>query len=487
MADQTKQDGNDFLSEVVKTLVSLIEEKNVYMRGHAQRVASNCVFFSRKLNFSKNDIEQIYFAGLLHDIAMVYIPIEIFEKSGKLDENEIAIVKQHPVMAEKVLSNLSRFQAILPIVRHHHEAFDGSGYPDGLKGDEIPLGARVLSLVDSYDAMTSARSDRPAMSIEAALRQIVEYAGKQFDKSLVKDFIEFINDTAGSHKRGDEEEKDKVAAQEIVAGIVKRFKDGNIDLPVLPKVVQEVQNVINEPKSTATDMAKVVEKDAVISVRLIFICNSPVYRGTEKFYSVGQAIPRLGFQETRSIVTAIANKSLYETKNVQFRMLMEKLWLHSLACGYASRAIAKKVKFRHAEQVFLMGLIHDIGKPPLLKVLGETLPQNELPPMADIIESIQKAHTAFGRDILDRLGFAQNFSRIALGHEGPNFNPKTEKDILIVNLANNIARKIGYSIFDDEVDLLKLKSAELLQIDQDTLAAIGEEVKNMIQDTAHIF
>lgn len=146
MADQTKQDGNDFLSEVVKTLVSLIEEKNVYMRGHAQRVASNCVFFSRKLNFSKSDVEQIYFAGLLHDIAMVFIPIEIFEKSGKLDENEIAIVKQHPVMAEKVLSNLSRFQAILPIVRHHHEAFDGSGYPDGLKGDEIPLGQEYSAL-----------------------------------------------------------------------------------------------------------------------------------------------------------------------------------------------------------------------------------------------------------------------------------------------------------------------------------------------------
>lgn len=486
MAELTSQEVNNLLSEVVKTLVSLIEEKDVFMRGHAQRVASNCVYFARKLKFSQNETETVYFAGLLHDIAMVFVPIEIFQKSGELDEDEMALIKQHPVMAEKIFSTLTRFKDMLPVIRHHHEAFDGSGYPDGLKGEKIPFGARVLCIVDSYDAMTSARSDRPAMSMEEALRVLVKNAGKQFDENLVDNFVGFIRSTAGAFK-GDIGAKDKGGVQKIVANIVQRFKNGNIDLPVLPKVIQEIQNVISQPKSTVNDMAKVIEKDTVISIKLISVANSAVYRGTENILSVTQAIPRLGFKETLNIVTAISNKSLYETKNEQFSMLMEKLWLHSLACAYSSRAIGVKLRLPDAEHYFLMGLTHDIGKLPLFKVLGENIPHNESTNMNDVIASIQQVHTSFGRDILDHWGFTPEFSRIAAGHEGPHFTPTTEKAILIVNLANNVARKIGYSLFDDEVYLSELESAKLLEFDHDALNAISEEVVTMMQNTVHIF
>ncbi|MDP6178580.1 MAG: HDOD domain-containing protein [Desulfatiglandales bacterium] len=146
---------------------------------------------------------------------------------------------------------------------------------------------------------------------------------------------------------------------------------------------------------------KIIERGTVISVRLISVANSPVYRRTEKIYSVGQAIPRLGFKEIRNIITAITNKSLYETKNKKFRMLMEKLWMHSLVCAYASRLIAKKLRLVDEEQFFLMGLIHDIGKPPLLKFLSESISRNESLTMKDIMASVQKIHTTFGKDILE--------------------------------------------------------------------------------------
>jgi len=486
MKVETKQDVNNFLSELLKLLVSLIEEKDEFMRGHAQRVASNCVHFSRKLNLSKSEIEKIYFAGLLHDIAMVYVPIEFFQKSGSLNESEITEVKQHPAMAEKILSNLSFFKGILPIIRHHHEAFDGSGYPDGLKGDEIPLGARILSLVDSYDAMTSVRSFTPAMNTKEALSEIVNKAGKQFDKNLIKDFIEYIGSISGS-VNGNKPKKGKEIDHNTVNKILQKYINHNVDLPVLPKVVQNIEKVINQPNSTSDKVAKAVEKDAAISIRLISVANSPVYRGTEKISTVNQAIPRLGIKETRSIVAAIASESMYETKNDQFRLLMEKLWLHSLACAFGSSAIAKTLRLGNLEQFFLMGLIHDIGKPPLFKVLDEKIPQDESISMPDIIAGIQEVHAGFGGKILDHWGFTRDFTRIAVQHEGPNFSQKTEKAILIVNVANSMARKIGYSIFNGEVDLSELESVKLLNIDPKTLNPISEEIKKMMQNTAPPF
>jgi len=489
LLEETKSEVQNFLSEIVKTLVSLIEEKDMVMRGHAQRVASLCVYFSKKLKLSQGSIKNIYLAGLLHDIAMVYIPVEIFQKTGNLDEDEIAMIKQHPVMAEKILSNLTHLKEVLPIIRHHHEAFDGSGYPDGLQGDEIPLEARILCIVDSFDAMTSPRSNKPTMTTEKALRKIVNDAGKKFDKNLIIEFIDFIKSTGGTLKREDKskEKAETESMREMVIGIVQKIKDKTIELPILPKSAQDIQSVMNQSSSSAKDIANVLERDAAISVRLIHIANSPVYRGSGSFYSVKQAIPRLGIKKTQSIVSAILNKNLYETKNEQFRLLMYKLWLHSLASAYCSRVIAKKLKIGDRDKLFLMGLIHDIGKPPLIKIISETIPQDELLNMGDITICIQEVHTSFGGEVLKAFGFPQEFIKIATQHEGPKFSATTEKEILMVNLASNIAHQIGYGLFDDEIELSNLESTKLLEIDPDELDTIVEETKKIMQNTGHLY
>ena len=486
MLAETKKEINTLLMELLKTLVSLIEEKDESMGGHSQRVASNCVHFSRKLNLPKTEIEKIYFAGLLHDIGMVYNPIEIFQNSGKLNEDELIMIKQHPEVAEKILSNLSHLKEVLPIIRHHHESFDGSGYPDGLRGDEIPIGARILCLVDSYDAMTSPRSDRSAMSMKEALVEITNNEEKQFDGKLINDFVEFMKSTAGVPKKTEDKEEGG-NVREIVREVLEKYKEGGIDLPVLPIIVQEIQEIINKPTSTVDDWEKVIVRDAVISIRLISVANSPVYRGTEKIYSVRMAIPRLGVKETQSIVTAIATKSLYETKSDQFRMLMEKLWLHSLATAYSARAIAKELALGDLEKFFLMGLIHDIGKAPLFKTLSEMFLQEESLNMADVIKSVQEIHSGFGALLLERWGFTKDFVRIARHHDGPKVRETTGQAILVVNLANLLAQKIGLSLFDNEVELLDIESGKLLQIPPETLQVICEETKKIIEDSAHTF
>jgi len=518
MSELTPNDTENTLQELIKSLVSVIGDKDPYMKRHADRVATNCVRFSKQIGFSQVEINQIYLAGLLHDIGIVYIPLEITQKPGKLTDNEMNLVKKHPLISEKIVSKHNILKGILPIIRHHHESFDGSGYPDGLKGDEIPKSARILNLVNSYDAMTSACAHRPSLSIEEALEEIKKNEGKQFDGELIDDFITHIKsyetafieikeekgkeeieeerevkkeeetaDKENIEETPGKEEVEEVAigtVKEITQKIIKQAKKGEIDLPVLPKVVQEIQKAMSRPNATVNNLGEAIEKDAVISVRLISVANSPMYRGTEKILTVKQAIPRLGIKETQSIVSTIANKNLYETKNREFRTLLEKLWLHSLASAYGAKALASKLVLGDLEKFFFMGLIHDIGKVLLFKVLGENSSQLD---MDDVIVNTQEAHTSFGGIILRRWGFTEDYARISLLHEGPNYSDTTDNAVLVINLANNISRNIGYSLTDQEVDLSLLDSAKRLEIEPNMLEDISEETEKLMHETENIF
>ncbi len=279
--------------------------------------------------------------------------------------------------------------------------------------------------------------------------------------------------------------KDEKSVGEMVSGTIEGFKKGNIELPVLPHIVQELQDVMNKPTATATEVAHVVEKDAAISVKLISTANSPLYRGTQKTDNVGMAISRIGLKETQSVASAIANKGLYKTKSPQLKELMDKLWLHSLACAHCAKAISKKVLPGYAEKVFVKGLIHDVGGTLLLKSLGDTADKDTQFDTADLVNSLYEVHTSFGAALLERWAFSEDFVNIAKLHEWVEFPPETGKEVLIVNLADNLAHKIGYGFFDKDVsDLSDLQSTELLKIDPAILDGIGEEVKGVIEESS---
>ena len=179
-----------FFAELLKALVSAIEEKDEFMRMHSERVANASKYFAKKLHLSRKATERIYLAGLLHDFGMVCIPLEIIQKTEKLTDEEMDLIKTHPLIAENVLSGISVLTDVVPIIRHHHESYDGGGYPDGLKGEKIPLGSRLLNFLDSYYSMKSPRPQMPVLSMEAILDEVQKNAGQQFDPELVKLFVE---------------------------------------------------------------------------------------------------------------------------------------------------------------------------------------------------------------------------------------------------------------------------------------------------------
>ncbi|MEO2078048.1 MAG: HD-GYP domain-containing protein [Bacillus sp. (in: firmicutes)] len=177
------------LEGIVKGVIATLELKDPYTRGHSERVASYALLLAKEIDkFSKEEQKSFYYACLLHDIGKVHIPDQILMKPGKLTKEEFEIIKSHPGVGAEAVKNVEGIKDCICVIRSHHERWDGKGYPDQLKGEEIPLLARVTSIADAFDAMTSSRSYRAAMPVEEAYQSIIDGSSSQFDPTLVEEF-----------------------------------------------------------------------------------------------------------------------------------------------------------------------------------------------------------------------------------------------------------------------------------------------------------
>lgn len=177
------------LEGIVKGVIATLELKDPYTRGHSERVAKYALMFANEIGkFSKEEQKSFYYACLLHDIGKVNIPDQILMKPGKLTNEEFEIIKSHPVVGAEAVKDVEGIKNSIYVIRSHHERWDGKGYPDQLKGEEIPLLARVSAIADAFDAMTSSRSYRDALPYEEAYNRIIKGQGSQFDPMLVEKF-----------------------------------------------------------------------------------------------------------------------------------------------------------------------------------------------------------------------------------------------------------------------------------------------------------
>lgn len=178
--------------DTLSALTSAIDAKDSYTRGHSERVTELSISLAEEVGIERSEIEKIKLGGLLHDIGKIGIPEGILNKPGRLNDEEFEIIKSHPDLGLHILGKVEFLEAIVPIIRHHHERYDGKGYPTGLKAEEIPLLARIVSVVDTYDAMTTDRPYRKAMTVEEALKEIDRCSGSQFDPEIAAHFIRMI-------------------------------------------------------------------------------------------------------------------------------------------------------------------------------------------------------------------------------------------------------------------------------------------------------
>ena len=184
--------------ESVQTLRNTVEAKDMYTRGHSDRVSEYSVLIGKKLGLSDKELENLRIGGLFHDIGKIGVPDSIIQKTSSLNDDEYSQIKQHPNIGVHILAHATIFKDILDIVEHHHEKYDGSGYPSKLAGDDIPYLARIAAIADSFDAMTSCRSYRDALPIETVISEFERCKGTQFDPEIDDLFLDILRNDYGS-------------------------------------------------------------------------------------------------------------------------------------------------------------------------------------------------------------------------------------------------------------------------------------------------
>jgi len=186
-------DDLDSSEDIILTLALALEAKDPYTKGHSERVAALATNLAKTIGLSERAQDRIHKAGILHDIGKIGVSGKVLSKQGALKEDEYRDVIAHPSMGATICQPLKSLADIIPMIKHHHERYDGNGKPDGLTGDNIPLGARIISVADTYDAMTSTRPYRKAMEKEVALEIFKNEIDKgQWDQELVAHFIDMM-------------------------------------------------------------------------------------------------------------------------------------------------------------------------------------------------------------------------------------------------------------------------------------------------------
>jgi putative nucleotidyltransferase with HDIG domain len=184
----------DFYFEIIQTFARIVDAKDAYTANHSSRVRNYSKMIAEKIGFSVEMTKQIEYAALMHDIGKIGISENILKRDGALSQEETEVMKSHPIIGYNIIAPMSFLSELAPIVLYHHERYDGSGYPEKLSKDNIPLGARIISIADSYDAMTSDRPYRKALTKEESISELVRKSGTQFDPKIVEIFIEILKE-----------------------------------------------------------------------------------------------------------------------------------------------------------------------------------------------------------------------------------------------------------------------------------------------------
>ncbi len=172
-----------------RSILHALDLKDSYTYGHSARVAFYSIELGKQIQLNSDELYELELSALFHDIGKIGIPDGILLKPDRLNDEEFQIMRKHPEMSSEILEGFEPFKNVAKYARHHHERFDGRGYPSKLKGDEIPLFSRIILIADTFDAMTSSRTYRKGLSYEIAFRELLEFSGSQFDPYLVPEFI----------------------------------------------------------------------------------------------------------------------------------------------------------------------------------------------------------------------------------------------------------------------------------------------------------
>ena len=220
-----KKENKKITLQMMQTLSTTIEAKDEYTRGHSKHVAQYATLIAKSLGWTKDEIQNIKSCAYLHDIGKIGIPDQILNKPGKLTQEEFNLIKQHTIIGQDIVKDVTIIPHLDEVTRSHHEHYDGSGYPDGLKGNEIPIQARIIAIADSYDAMNSRRIYRNALSFEQIKEQIKQKSGTQFDPEIAEIFLKLMDNKSLLNLELENTQSHENTIDKFISDVVSTIQD----------------------------------------------------------------------------------------------------------------------------------------------------------------------------------------------------------------------------------------------------------------------
>jgi HD-like signal output (HDOD) protein/DNA-binding NarL/FixJ family response regulator len=278
---------------------------------------------------------------------------------------------------------------------------------------------------------------------------------------------------------------------DIVKEIVSRFKQGEINLPSLPKINMKFQELIDRG-ADYRQISELLKQDLAIASKLIMVSNSPFYRGIEINKTMEQAVSRLGIGITQQYVNVISNRALYTVSQKKYLPMIERLWQHSLACAHACQVITRlpEQKTEFDNDPFIMGLLHDIGKLILIQVISELEAKGKFGPeipVQEVVNIAETYHSQFGSALLKRWQFSNGCVGAALYHDNLRDAGPISKELLIFHFANLLVKGLGFVFTEGSVpDIETSESAQFLKIDPETISSIKQDTSTYMDEVGKI-
>jgi putative nucleotidyltransferase with HDIG domain len=433
---------------VVRAIADTLEAKDRYVYGHARRVSGYASAIGRQMRLSTPFLEQLSLAALLHDVGKISTPDSILLKPAALTEEERAVVRLHSERGARLLAAVPEMEEVAAAVRHHHENYDGTGYPAGLAGERVPLASRIIHVADAYDALTSPRPFRDALDHERAVRVLKEGAGSQFDPEVVAAFcgLETLAQIRASIARGDFGSRFLTFARPAA-------------LRVLP----------------LEELVRVVEREPALAASVLRAANEGL-RAEETTMSLYEACARLGADALRDIVKRGGT-------NIRRGPEAEALRGHSRRCAAAAMLLAEKTGALDPDEAYTAGLLHD---------LGEALLSSLFPEEAESISwlghpfACEKEVAAFGVDhaqvgqwILDACGVPATRSFAVQAHH--DHDHVNDPAAFLLQVADAVAGANNSSEMAD-LDALAPERLALLRLTRADLARVHEMTTEVVRE-----
>ncbi|HEX8559861.1 MAG TPA: HD domain-containing phosphohydrolase [Pyrinomonadaceae bacterium] len=431
---------------VVRTIADALEARDPFVYGHARRVGGYAGAIGRRMHLSVQALEQLALAALLHDVGKIGTPDSVLLKPSALTAEEQSVVRLHAERGARMLAGVLEMEDVAAAVRHHHENYDGTGYPEGLSGEQIPVASRIIRVADAYDAMTSPRPFRDALSHEAAVEELVKEAGAFFDPEVVGAFCKL----------------------EALAQIRRHI--GPQFLPVArPADLRRL---------TPSGLALEIEAEPALAARVLRAANvrCPAEAPTA---SLKTACARLGADALRQVVAQadVCERDCYEA---------QALRVHSRRCAVAARLLAEKTGLLDPEAAYTAGLLHDIGETLLHALFPQEM--ETIAWLEDTGARIDKEVASFGVDhaqvgqwILEACGAPRELAlSIQTHHDAVRTNDPVA---LLLHVADAVAHAHDSSEVasldacgSDRLALLRLTRSDVARIHEQTNEEVGERL-----------